>query len=72
MKKSELRKMIREEISFLREADTIKNPDTGRTIKVSTALSYPKDSKVYKLAASKKSTSISTDQPNTTKDVQKK
>ena len=30
---------------------TIKNPDTGRTIKVKSALGYDKQSKVYKAAA---------------------
>ena len=35
---------------ILESEETIKNPDTGRMIKVSSALSYPKDSKVYKLA----------------------
>ena len=30
---------------------TVKNPDTGRTIKVKSALGYDKQSKVYKAAA---------------------
>lgn len=40
-----------ESINSITEADMIKNPDTGRKIKVSSALSYPKDSAAYKLAA---------------------
>lgn len=54
MKKSELRQIIKEEIKLLSEefsADKIKNPKTGRMIKVSSALSYPKDTEVYKAAA---------------------
>ncbi len=40
---------------LLQEAPaTIKNPATGRTIKVSSALTYPKDSAVYKAAAKMK------------------
>lgn len=33
------------------EAQTIKNPDTGHEIKISSALTYDKDSKVYQLAS---------------------
>jgi hypothetical protein len=67
--KSELREIIREEISklnrtstrltslvnegwILSEAEgTIKNPETGRTIKISTALGYDKNHPAYKIAA---------------------
>ena len=45
MKLSELRQIIKEEI------DKIKNPKTGKMIKVSSGLQYPKDSDVYKAAA---------------------
>lgn len=55
MKKSELRQIIREVIN--EGEDMIKNPETGRMIKVSSALTYPKDSAVYK-AASKKAVKI--------------
>ncbi len=48
MKLSELRQIIKEEIN------KIKNPDTGRMIKVSSALTYPKDTAVYKAAAKSK------------------
>lgn len=43
-------------IMLVESEDTIKNPETGRNIKVSSALSYPKDSKVYKLAMNKQTT----------------
>jgi hypothetical protein len=69
--KSELREIIREEISKLNkqpkmstrlrelinkgwvlseEGDTVVNPETGRKIKVSSALSYKKDHPAYKAA----------------------
>ena len=95
--KSELREIIKEEISKLNkqpkmstrlrelinkgwvlseEDGTIVNPETGRKIKVSSALSYPKDHPAYKAAASgkeagKSTKKISKDFDNFEKDVEK-
>jgi hypothetical protein len=61
--KTQLREIIREEISNLNkqlslfenwilseDGDVVLNPKSGRKIKVSTALSYPKDHPAYKAA----------------------
>jgi hypothetical protein len=51
------------------EGDTVTNPKTGRNIKVSTALSYPKDHPAYKAALKSKSGGGESEEP---KDVDKK
>jgi len=58
IKKSELNKLVEDITKKVLNEDNelmnkiIKNPETGRNIKVSSALSYPDDSKVYKIAHS--------------------
>lgn len=59
MKYNQLRILIREIITEIDADAKIKNPDTGRNIKISTALSYPKDTAAYKLAAQHKDTKSS-------------
>lgn len=77
MKLTELRQLIRtiliNEIKIVKEDESsykhdrlIKNPDTGRTIKVSTALGYPKDSTVYKMAVAQ--TANDDNSPSVSKD----
>lgn len=57
MKKSELRKIVKEEVHALVELfwddfvkKTFKNPDTGREISIETALTYDQNTKAYKIA----------------------
>jgi hypothetical protein len=52
------------------DGDTVKNPETGRNIKVSSALSYPKDHPAHKAALKRKSggADVKSNEPESSKD----